>query len=325
MKFSQIPSGEVIFLLFFSINNWDSEDIMELNEPKRIKAISNFARDLTNFGSEESPDLDQLEFSLTVMKRIFNSSQVLIREVTDMPSLIDEDKWIEQLILTNQMINERTHPDSDWVEKQIQMRMGKYYLRTELNGIAFKLWSQRFHIFTEQILGIALSSEVKLKMTQQNFQMALLMKLFLYDFGHTCFGDQVDFVVGKSVMKHFEIARNIATINVIETYQYEREDYLEKYKIYEQKGKKLTKFLLDDFLQVLLLAYILVKDIEVDEAKRMEKCLSRLIFKKISNSKDFNIFGNAENALDYFFGSLMDLGAFLAHFMSEGMSESKNC
>ena len=140
-------------LLIFQTETWESNELMDLEELKKIQAIYNLSKEILHFGCDQVEEisclrnLKQVILSLTIMKRISRTSHVMMNlessSLLEMPCLIEEGVWIKQLDDMCLDIYAKNSPDDEFINDSIAIRLGKR--KKPINQKIFGLWSERFH------------------------------------------------------------------------------------------------------------------------------------------------------------------------------------
>ena len=101
------PASLLFNLLIFQTETWESNELMDLEELKKIQAIYDLSKEILFFGCDQVEErsclrnLKQVILSLTIMKRISRTSHVMMNlessSLLEMPCLIEEGIWIKRL------------------------------------------------------------------------------------------------------------------------------------------------------------------------------------------------------------------------------------
>ena len=317
----------ILINLIFETSHWTEDLILSLDEPVRIKNISNLSREMMKFGCSMIADsiginhIGAMFQSLSAMQ--FLTKTGLLNFASPSITKIHQnsgEKFLTLIRNSFQEYCEYIQPDHDLIQKVILSAQGDKTYQHEIIFCMNNIWIQRYQKLIETIY--ERSAGIAPIITAKHFQSVLMTIVAHCDF--KC-NSQKDFICSTIGLDTFNAMEKPSSVPSKKSYQLVKSELPPEahywITVYAQAGRHMSNLLADKDLTLIFRLFLLFQQLPLQN--NVLKTLEILLLKKISENNSLQCYQNGFDAINTFCESINDIAKSQVNLFQLSMLEPK--
>ena len=313
--------------LIFETSHWTEDLVLSLDEPGRIKSMSNLSREMMKFGCSMIADSIGINYTDAMIQSLsemqFLTKKSLLNFVA--PSMnrifLDSGEKFLTLIKTSfQEYCEYIRPDHDLLQKTILSAQGDKTCHHEIVFFITNIWIQRFQKVIEAIFQRSAGRAPII--TVNHFQSVLMTLVAYNDFKCNSLKDTVCARIGLETYDEMEKHCSVPALKSYQLVESELPPQAHYWiTVYTRAGRHLSNLLADKDLTLLFRLFLLFQ--QLPQQNNVLKTLEIILLNKISENNSLQCYHNGFDAINTFCESITDFAKSQSNIFKLCMSEPK--